>query len=121
MKQWFLQSTLLAPGMKSDFSLPTVWTLMTEVQVSMAFPLLAWVIMRSRGWIAFSVVAALVLGCDWLDKRVVGTAAFPGMFALDTLLCLVPGDFWAHLGNGAWSALLLLGMRWTPKFGPVVK
>jgi peptidoglycan/LPS O-acetylase OafA/YrhL len=110
LKQWFLQSTLVAPGMKSDFSLPTVWTLMTEAKVSMIFPLLAWLILRSRGWIAFAFVAALVLGSDWLDKHVVGTAAFLGMFALGTLLCRVPSTFWSKLNHAIWGLLLLLGL-----------
>ena len=110
LKQWFLQSTLVAPGMKSDFSLPTVWTLMTEAKVSMVFPLLAWVILRSGGWLACAVVTALVLGSDWLDKHVIGTAAFLGMFALGTLLCRVPPAFWRQLNQAIWWGLLLLGL-----------
>lgn len=110
LKQWLLQTTLVAPGMKSDFALPTVWTLMTEAKVSMVFPLLAWVILRSRGWLACGVVAALVLGSHWLDAHVVGTAAFLGMFALGTLLCRAPGSLWGRLGNGAWWVLLVLGL-----------
>lgn len=108
-KQWFLQSTLVAPGMKSDFALPTVWTLMTEAKISMVFPLLAWVILRSPSWIAGTVVAALVLGSAWLDQHVVGTAAFLGMFGLGTLLCRVPSTFWGRLNHAAWWGLLLLG------------
>jgi peptidoglycan/LPS O-acetylase OafA/YrhL len=108
-KQWFLQSTLVAPGMKSDFSLPTVWTLMTEAKVSMVFPLLAWAILRSPGWLASMVVAALVLGSAWLDQHVVGTAAFLGMFGLGTLLCRVPATFWGRLNHVAWWGLVLLG------------
>jgi peptidoglycan/LPS O-acetylase OafA/YrhL len=110
LKQWFLQTSLVAPGMKSDFALPTVWTLMTEAKVSMVFPLLAWVILRSRYWVAFAVVAALVLGSHWLDAHVVGTAAFLGMFALGTLLCRVPPAFWPRIGDTAWWGLLGFGM-----------
>ncbi|OYW75816.1 MAG: hypothetical protein B7Z37_11530 [Verrucomicrobia bacterium 12-59-8] len=109
VKQWLLQSTLVAPGMKSDFALPTVWTLMTEAKVSMVFPLLAWVILRSPGWLAGAVVAALVLGSAWLDQHVVGTAAFFGMFALGTLLCRVPSAVWERLNQAAWWGLVLLG------------
>ena len=109
-KQWLLQSTLVAPGMKSDFALPTVWTLMTEAKVSMVFPLLAWVILRCRGWLAFAVVATLVLGSHWLDAHVVGTAAFLGMFALGSFLCCIPATFWSRLGHAAWSGLFLLGL-----------
>ena len=110
LKQWLLQTTLVAPGMKSDFALPTVWTLMTEAKVSMVFPLLAWVILRSRMCLACGVVAALVLSSHWLDAHVVGTAAFLGMFALGTLLCRVPAGFWKHLGNAAWWGLFILGL-----------
>ncbi|HEY1050111.1 MAG TPA: acyltransferase [Prosthecobacter sp.] len=110
VKQWLLQSTLVAPGMKSDFALPTVWTLMTEAKVSMVFPLLAWVILRSRAWLACGVVAALVLGSHWLDAHIVGTAAFLGMFALGTLLCRAPDALWRRLGNATWWALFLLGV-----------
>lgn len=109
-KQWLLQSTLVAPGMKSDFALPTVWTLMTEAKVSMIFPLLAWGILRSPGWLACSIVAVLVLGSDWLDQHVVGTAAFLGMFALGTLLCRVPAAFWGRLNQACWWGLLALGL-----------
>lgn len=109
-KQWVLQTTLVAPGMKSDFALPTVWTLMTEAKVSMVFPLLAWGILRGRDWVAISVVAALVLGSHWLDAHVVGTAAFLGMFALGALLCRLPATFWSRIGDAAWWGLLLLGM-----------
>ncbi|MBB5030488.1 acyltransferase family protein [Prosthecobacter vanneervenii] len=109
-KQWLLQSTLVAPGMKSDFSLPTVWTLMTEAKVSMVFPLLAWVILRSPGWLAGALVAALVLGSAWLDQHVVGTAAFLGMFALGTLLCRLPSTAWSRLNQAAWWGLMLLGL-----------
>ncbi|MFZ2276465.1 MAG: acyltransferase [Prosthecobacter sp.] len=108
-EQWFLQSTLIAPGMKSDFALPTVWTLMTEAKVSMIFPLLAWAILRSPGWLAGALVAGLVLGSAWLDQHVVGTAAFLGMFALGTLLCRVPSAVWNRLNQAAWWGLLLLG------------
>lgn len=110
LKQWFLQTTLVAPGMKSDFALPTVWTLMTEAKVSMVFPLLAWVILRSRAVVAWGVVAALVLGSHWLDAHVVGTAAFLGMFALGTALCRVPAAFWARMGPVTWWGLLVLGL-----------
>lgn len=110
LKQWFLQSTLVAPGMKSDFDLPTVWTLMTEAKVSIVFPLLAWVILRSRPSLACAVVAALVLGSHWLDRHIIGTAAFLGMFALGTLLCRVPSAFWSRLNNVIWSGLLLLAL-----------
>ncbi len=110
LKQWLLQTTLVAPGMKSDFALPTVWTLMTEAKVSMVFPLLAWVILRSRMALACGVVAALVLGSHWLDAHVVGTAAFLGMFALGAILCRVPAGLWRHLGNAAWGGLLVLGL-----------
>ncbi len=110
LKQWFLQSTLVAPGMKSDFALPTVWTLMTEAKISMVFPLLAWVILRSPGWLAGTVVAALVLGSAWLDQHVVGTAAFLGMFGLGTLLCRVPSNFWSKLNHAIWGCLLILGL-----------
>lgn len=109
-KQWFLQSTLVAPGMKSDFALPTVWTLMTEAKVSMIFPLLAWGILRSPGWLAGAMVAVLVLGSAWLDQHVVGTAAFLGMFALGTVLCRVPAAFWGRLNQTAWWGLLVLGL-----------
>ena len=109
-KQWFLQSTLVAPGMKSDFALPTVWTLMTEAKVSMIFPLLAWVILRSSGWLAWAIVSALVLGSAWLDQHVVGTAAFLGMFALGTILCRVPAAFWARLNQASWWGLFMLGL-----------
>jgi peptidoglycan/LPS O-acetylase OafA/YrhL len=109
-KQWLLQSTLVAPGMKSDFALPTVWTLMTEAKVSMIFPLLAWLLLRSRAWLAFAVVAVLVLGSHWLDAHVVGTAAFLGMFALGSFLCCIPATFWSRLGHAAWSGLFLLGL-----------
>lgn len=110
LKQWLLQSTLVAPGMKSDFALPTVWTLMTEAKVSMVFPLLAWVILRSPACVGWGVVAALVLGSHWLDAHVVGTAAFLGMFALGTGLCRVPAGLWKHLGNAAWWGLFILGL-----------
>jgi peptidoglycan/LPS O-acetylase OafA/YrhL len=109
-KQWLLQSTLVAPGMKSDFALPTVWTLMTEAKVSMIFPLLAWLILRSRAWLACGVVAALVLGSHWLDAHVVGTAAFLGMFALGTLLCRVPASFWSRISQPAWWGLFVLAL-----------
>lgn len=110
LKQWFLQSTLVAPGMKSDFDLPTVWTLMTEAKVSIVFPFLAWSILRSSPPIACALVAALVLGSHWLDQHIVGTAAFLGMFALGTLLCRVPPAVWTRLNNTTWSGLLLLGL-----------
>ncbi|MCF7787349.1 MAG: acyltransferase [Prosthecobacter sp.] len=110
LKQWFLQSTLIAPGMKSDFDLPTVWTLMTEAKVSIVFPFLAWVILRSRPSLACAVVAVLVLGSHWLDKHIIGTAAFLGMFALGTLLCRVPNTFWTRLNNAVWWLLLLLAL-----------
>lgn len=108
--QWLLQSTLLAPGMKSDFALPTVWTLMTEAKISMIFPLLAWVMLRSSGWLAAALAAALVLFSHWMDRHIVGTAAFLGMFALGTILCRVPEAFWRRLSQPAWWGLLLLGL-----------
>lgn len=110
LKQWLLQSTLVAPGMKSDFALPTVWTLMTEAKVSMVFPLLAWLILRTRPALACAIVLALVLGSHWLDKHIVGTAAFLGMFALGTALCRVPHAFWARLNNTLWALLILLAL-----------
>lgn len=110
LKQWLLQATLVAPGMKSDFSLPTVWTLMTEAKVSMVFPLLAWGILRSPACLGWGVVTALVLGSHWLDAHVAGTAAFLGMFALGTILCRVPGSFWGRLGSAAWWGLLIFGL-----------
>lgn len=110
LKQWFLQTTLVAPGMKSDFALPTVWTLMTEAKVSMVFPVLAWVILRSPAALGWGLVAALVFGSHWLDAHVVGTAAFLGMFALGAVLCRVPAGLWQHLGNVAWWGLFILGL-----------
>jgi peptidoglycan/LPS O-acetylase OafA/YrhL len=110
LKQWFVQSTLVLPGIDSDFALPTVWTLMTEAKVSVVFPLLAWAILRSRAWLGCGIVAALVLGSHWLDAHVVGTAAFLGMFALGSFLCRIPATFWSRLGHAAWSGLFLLGL-----------
>lgn len=110
MKQWLLQTTLVVPGMKSDFALPTVWTLMTEAKVSMVFPLLAWIILRSPAHLGWGVVATLVLGSHWLDGHVVGTAAFLGMFALGTGLCRIPSSLWKRLGNAAWWGLFILGL-----------
>lgn len=110
LKQWLLHATLVAPGMKSDFALPTVWTLMTEAKVSIVFPLLAWVILRSRMVLACGVMTALVLGSHWLDAHVVGTVAFMGMFALGTILCRMPASFWGRLGSVAWWGLLILGL-----------
>lgn len=109
LKQWFLQTTLVAPGMKSDFALPTVWTLMTDAKISIVFPLLAWGILRSPTVLGWGMVVALVLGSHWLDAHVVGTAAFLGMFALGAILCRVPAGLWRYLGNAAWGGLLLLG------------
>ncbi|MBE2286395.1 MAG: acyltransferase [Prosthecobacter sp.] len=110
LKQWFLQTTLVAPGMKSDFALPTVWTLMTEAKVSLVFPLLAWVILRSRAALAWGITVALVLSSHWLDTHVVGTAAFLGMFSLGTALCRVPASFWIRINAAAWWGLMLLGL-----------
>lgn len=110
LKQWLLHSTLVLPSIKSDFALPTMWTLMTEARISMIFPLLAWVILRCKPWQAGAVTAALVLGSDWLDGHVVGTAALIGMFALGTLLCRVPSALWSRLNHVAWWSLILLGI-----------
>lgn len=110
LKQWLLHSTLVIPGINSDFALPTLWTLMTEARISMIFPLLAWAILRCKPWQAGAITAALVLGSDWLDRHVVGTAALIGMFALGTLLCRVPSSLWSRLNHGAWWSLILLGI-----------
>jgi peptidoglycan/LPS O-acetylase OafA/YrhL len=110
LKQWLMQSTLVSPGMKFDFALPPVWTLMTEARVSIVFPLLAWAILRSSDWQAGVIIAALVLGSPWLDRHIGGAAALLGMFALGTSLCRVPCALWSKLNHVAWWSLTLLGL-----------
>lgn len=109
-KQWVLHGLLVLPGMKSDFALPPVWTLMTEAKVSLIFPLLAWTILRMRLSYAVAVILLLVFGSHWLDAHVVGTAAFLGMFALGSGLCRVPPTLWSRVSSMAWFGLLIFGV-----------
>ncbi|WP_395747335.1 acyltransferase family protein [Prosthecobacter sp.] len=104
-RQWVLQATLVAPGMKSFFANPPVWTLMTEAKVAPVFPLLAWALLRMRWEGALVLLGALVLGSGWLHEHVAGTAAFLGQFGLGVFLCRVPQEFWRSLSRSGWGWL----------------
>lgn len=109
-RQWLLHLLLLVPGINSDFAFPTVWSLMTEAKVSMlAFPLFGWGILRLPFWRAAAMVALLVLGSDYMDAHIIGTAAFLGIFGLGAMLARVPEHCWSRIPASVWCCLLAVG------------
>ena len=105
LRQWLLQTTLVVPGMESDFAIPPVWTLMSEAKVAMVFPFLAWVLLRGRLVFAIGTLLFLIFGSAWLDAHVVGTAALLGQFGLGAMIARVPADFWSGLKKPVWVVI----------------
>ncbi len=108
--QWFLQATLVAPGMQSFFANPPVWTLMTEAKIAILFPFLAWGLLRAYWQVVCVVLAALVLGSNWLYYHVVGTAAVLGQFSIGVLLFRLPPGVWQCLSKWAWGVVGIVSM-----------
>lgn len=104
--QWLLQTTLILPGMKSDFALPPVWTLMTEAKMAIIFPVLVWLLYRSSWTAAGIMLSCLVFGSSWLGEHVVGTAALVGQFAIGALLFRTPASVWHRFNNRSWLLVL---------------
>jgi exopolysaccharide production protein ExoZ len=110
IRQWLLQLTLVAPGMRSYFANPPVWTLMTEAKVAVVFPFIAWAVLRWPSWACCSLVAALALGSDWAERHVVGTAALLGQFAIGALIARLPAGACASLDDRRWAVWMVASL-----------
>ncbi|MCW0217086.1 MAG: acyltransferase [Prosthecobacter sp.] len=110
LKQWLLQTTLLAPGMKSDFAIPPVWTLMTEAKIAIVFPFLIWFLFRTNLTVACLILAVLVFGSGWLEEHVVGTAAILGQFGIGAMIHRLPAKIWNKFNLYGWLAFIALSV-----------
>lgn len=110
--QWVLHVFLVVPGMRSDFAMPTVWSLMTEAKVSLlAFPFLGWALIRLPIWRALGLTVSLVFGSAFLNTYLIGTAAYLGLFAMGAILARVPYHCWQKVTERRlWPLILLAGL-----------
>ncbi len=110
LKQWALQSTLVAPGMQIDFANPPVWTLMVEAKIAIVFPFMAWLILHSRAAVVVAFLAAVMIGSPWLEERTAGTVVLLAPFGVGAVLARIPEVFWSRFNRLTWWLFMVGGI-----------
>lgn len=110
MRQWTLHALLIMPGLNHQFLNQPIWTLVAEMQISLFFPWLSWVVRHTTNMRGVMLVGLMFAAAPWIASRSLGTVGLIPIFAAGTLLAEHRAVIIRALHPGAGVILLILGI-----------
>lgn len=109
VRQWILHALLIVPGLNHQFLNQPIWTLVAEMQISLLFPWLSWLMRRATGIRGIVVVGLMFVFGPWIASRTFGTLELIPIFAVGALLAERRAAIVRVLHPKAGAALLIVG------------